>query len=218
MSRRCVVRLGRIYAGECADQIPPGLLRYSSGGMKLMHKTVPLLEDHEEGKRIGTVDQLITFDDVDGLWLAARAELYPDAGAWVKRGTPASFYSIVLNESSFVDRWIVGGYVAEVSLLHRERPAEPGARVTLLYEPKQAPRAPARVRRPAPVQHARTIHWAIGRRPRTGQEEIDELHARIELAQRAGLPDDFELILEQLRHELGYGRSVPWWRAHAKAA
>jgi hypothetical protein len=134
---RALVRLGRCYAGERSGEIPEGLLRYGRGGMKLAPwlDTIPLLIDHEEGKRIGRVDELIAFDDIDGFWLTARAELYPDVPAWVQKGTPASFKCALLNESTFVDGWVYGGLVEEVSLLQREKPAEPRAGITLLYEP-----------------------------------------------------------------------------------
>lgn len=137
---RAVVRLGKIYAGERSSDIPKGLLRYDRGGMKLWPiGTIPLLIDHEEGKRIGRVLGLDTLRDIDGDWLVARADLYPDAPAWIRKGTPASFYSMLLHESSFVEGYVYGAYVREVSLLHREKPAEPGARVALLYEPKATP-------------------------------------------------------------------------------
>jgi hypothetical protein len=144
---RAVVRLGKIYSGERTEDIPKGLLRYGrpgSSGMKLWPiGTVPVLIDHDEGKRIGTVSDLQVYDYIDGNWLVARCELYPDAPGWIRRRTPASFYSMCLEESSFVDGLVYGAYVREVSLLQREKPAEPGARVELLYtpEPKPVPRA-----------------------------------------------------------------------------
>jgi hypothetical protein len=140
---RAVVRLGRIYAREGPGDIPAGLLRYGRGGMKLAPwlETVPLLQDHHEGKRIGRVIALDTFADVDGDWLVARCEVYPDAPPWVRKGCPASFASMLLRESTFVDGHVYSGYVKEVSLLLKEKPAEPGARVTLLYEPERPPAA-----------------------------------------------------------------------------
>jgi hypothetical protein len=97
--------------------------------------SVPLLVDHHEGTRVGTVDELSTFSDVDGDWLVARAELYPDAPDWIKKGSPASFLSACLNESSFIPGYIYGAYAREVSILQRQKPAEPGARLIFLYEP-----------------------------------------------------------------------------------
>jgi hypothetical protein len=100
---------------------------------------VPLLIDHHEGKRIGTVTRLDTFKDVDGDWLTASCDLYPDGPAWIRKGTPASFKSALLRESSFVEGYIYGAHIQEVSLLLREKPAEPGARVALLYESDRTP-------------------------------------------------------------------------------
>jgi hypothetical protein len=122
--KRAVIRLGRRYAGERPGEIPPGLLRYGHE-MKLAtwQANVPLLLDHDEAKRIGTVDELVTFDDVDGRWLCARAAIYPDAGRWVRKGSPASFKSALLHESSFVPGYIYGAYVQEVSILQAEKPA-----------------------------------------------------------------------------------------------
>jgi len=118
--------------------------------------TVPLLVDHHEGKRVGRVDELIAFDDIDGFWLTARCELYPDAPAWIKRDTPASFKCAILDQSTFVDGWVYGGVVEEVSLLQREKPAEPGASVTLIYEPKPAlARTPVGSSRAQEIAHPR---------------------------------------------------------------
>lgn len=135
--KKAVVRLGRIYAREGPGDIPAGLLRYGRGGMKLAPwlETVPLLQDHHEGKRVGTVTDFATFNFADGDWLCARTEIYPDVD-WVKKGVPASFKCALLNQSSFVDGYMYGGIVTEVSLLREEKPAEPGARVVLLYEPE----------------------------------------------------------------------------------
>lgn len=142
--KRAVVRLGRIYAGE--PEIPEGLLRYGRGGMRLAPwlASVPVLVDHHEGKRVGTVTDFATFDFSDGDWLCARTEIYPDVD-WVKKGVPASFKCALLNQSSFVDNYVYGGICTEVSLLRDEKPAEPGARVVLLYEPE-----PVRAQRQQP--------------------------------------------------------------------
>jgi hypothetical protein len=152
--KRALVRLGRRYASEGPGEIPKGLLRYGHE-MKLwpLQDAVPLLVDHDEGKQIGRVDELITFDDVDGQWLTARCELYPDAAKWIKKGSPASFKSTCLRESTFIDGYIYGGYVQEVSILRAEKPAEPGARVILLYEPDPpgTPRQKKRAQSATPV-------------------------------------------------------------------
>jgi hypothetical protein len=168
--KRAVIQLGRIFDGE--TEIPKGLLRYGRSGMKLAPwlPSIPLVIDHREGARIGRVDSLEVFREVDGDWLCARVELYKDVPAWVRKGTPASFKCVLLHESSFVDGWVHGGIVNEVSLLEREKPAEPGARVVLIYEPESKPESSRR--REAPGQHRDELVPArpqILRRPGIGQ-------------------------------------------------
>jgi hypothetical protein len=51
----------------------------------------------------------------------------PECAELGRQRTPASFKCVTLNESTFVDGWIYGGIIEEVSLLQREKPAEPGA-------------------------------------------------------------------------------------------
>jgi hypothetical protein len=50
----------------------------------------------------------------------------PGRGALDEKGTPAPFKCALLNESTFVDGYVYGGIVEEVSLLQMETPAEPG--------------------------------------------------------------------------------------------
>jgi hypothetical protein len=71
-------------------------------------------------------------------------------------------YSVTLNESSFVPGLIYGGIVKEVSLLDREKPAEPRACLMLIYEPE-----PAMASRSARSSRGEIVHprGTILRRP-----------------------------------------------------
>jgi hypothetical protein len=208
--KRAVIRLGRRYAGERPGEIPPGLLRYGHE-MKLAtwQANVPLLLDHDEAKRIGTVDELVTFDDVDGRWLAQGQRSIPtrDVGSGKAAPHPSSPPCCMSPRSSPATS-TAPTYKRSRSSKPKNQP-EPGARLTLIYEPeKQARRATAAAHPLRPGQ-AR-VTWAIGHRPRSGREETVELNARITLAERAGLPADVEAILGQLRADLGYP-TARWW-------
>lgn len=146
MSRRALVHIGRIYTG---DPIPDGQKRYGRNGMKLAPwvESVPVLVDHDEARRIGTVERLDIFDDAStGLWLTASCTLYPDAPAWIRKGTGASFGHKLTYRSSFVDGWLHGGYVEEVTVCREQVPREPLARVGLIYDEPEAKRAPRQYR------------------------------------------------------------------------
>lgn len=199
--KRAAVRLGRVYAGE--TEIPEGRLYYGHRmKLALWQKDVPLLVDHDEARQIGRVRELYTFKDTSGDWLTVSVELDPDAPGWVRKGTPASFKSALLNESSFVENYIYGAYVQEVSLLLNERPAEPAARVLLLYEsePEATVIEPVLVQAPAPRVSSRD------------QRELAELNRRIDAALAADPHADVGLIIENLKAELGYYQR-PWWQA-----
>jgi hypothetical protein len=72
---RALIRLGRRYNGERNGEIPAGLLRYGSGfTLAPWQPSVPLLTDHDPGKRIGTVTSLDTFKDAYHDW-RGRAQL-----------------------------------------------------------------------------------------------------------------------------------------------
>jgi hypothetical protein len=60
--------------------------------------------------------------------------MYADAPTWVKRGSRASWSYKVADRSTFVDGYIYGACVEEVSLLHDLTPAEPGAQLILLRD------------------------------------------------------------------------------------
>jgi hypothetical protein len=151
-------------------------------------ESVPLLIDHDEGRRIGTVESLDEFEDTDGRWITARWELYPDAPEWIRRGTGASWAYKAARRSSYVEGYVYGAFVTEVTLVQEQVPLEPRARVALLYEPEP----PAR---PLPT-HAPTPR-ARNRRTR-GQAEIAELHRRIAAA---GHDADVEAILVSMKLE-----------------
>jgi hypothetical protein len=138
-----------------------------------------------------------------------------DDGApdWIRRGTGASisFYRTATNPDFFGWEQVTTGLLHEVTVCSsRTKPIEPVAKVLTIQDEEPAP---ARVR--AVSQPVRGQQWAIGHRPRNGREEMDELRAREALAERAGLPVNVEAIIHQLRADLGYGSSVPWWRQAA---
>lgn len=109
---------------------------YGRGGLTFFpgRKDVPLLVDHNSTQEVGRVHQLVEWDDTDGPWLVARADI-TDPPAWLKRGTAASFAHKAERRSSFHENWVYGSYVTEVSILSPTvRPAEPLARVVLLED------------------------------------------------------------------------------------
>jgi hypothetical protein len=103
--------------------------------------TAPLLVNHEHDRQIGVVTDLFRFEDVDGPWWAALADV-DDPPAWLERGTPASFAFAAVHRRG---EWfgpaerIADGLVNEVSVLSPgTRPAEPLARV-LTFRPLDVP-------------------------------------------------------------------------------
>ena len=69
----------------------PGRQLYDAGALTFIpgQTTAPLLVDHDHDRIIGTVHTLSRFDDIDGPWLCALAEVH-DCPGWLKRHTPVS--------------------------------------------------------------------------------------------------------------------------------
>jgi hypothetical protein len=210
MTMRALVRLGPTASRDAiVHEATAGDRTLYDHGVELFPgREVPLLVNHDPVLRIGTVDGLCRLDDtpLGGVkWLYARAEI--DAPPeWLKKGSAASIGFLPIQR---VERWgrdiVRRGYVDEVSVLSPSKaPAEPLARVMLLYEPE--PKAPkATVLEPVFVPAS-----PAPRKSSRHKREMDELRRRLDAA---GPGADFELILEALRQELGYGSSVPWWQA-----
>ena len=64
--------------------------------------SVPLLVNHDENHEIGVVRELMRFEDTDGPWLVAVANV-SDRPEWLKRGVRASF-GFKLGRTSSFDR------------------------------------------------------------------------------------------------------------------
>jgi hypothetical protein len=203
--KRALIKIGRLYNSE--SDIPEGRTRYQRGAMRFglpgRTEPIPLVVDHNLERQIGIVDELAELDDADGIWLTARCRL-TEQPPWLKRGTGASMgYKPLWSQQIGAGHCVRDAILEEVTVVLRQAPREPLAKVALLYtpEPKLAPAAkPTRL----PSQ----------RRRRTGVDEMAELRRRLDAA---GPAADFETILEHLKDELGYS-SRPWWQAYSKAA
>ena len=128
---------------------------------------MPLLVDHDPEQEIGRVHQLVEWNDLDGPWLVARANV-TDPPGWLKRGTKASFGFKAPRCSSFVPDYIYGGYVTEVTVCSAShKPKEPLAEVVVLERAALRPDrfADVEIIHPAPV---------IRRRARNLDEELLE--------------------------------------------
>jgi hypothetical protein len=131
--RRALVRIGRVWTGE--TDIPEGRSRYGRGCLRVLPgSAVPVVIDHDLERQIGTVDELIELDDVDGTWLAARC-LLDAPPEWVRVGTGASLGSKPLRRQQLgAGHRVLDAILEEVTLVLRQTPREPGARVVLLRE------------------------------------------------------------------------------------
>ena len=127
-------------ADRLNDERRNGRTLYDTSQIRMLPtKPTPLLIDHDEGRPLGKVTQLLRLRDLDGWWLTAVAEL-EEVPSWVRRGTPASFAFHALQMSSFGDNVVRSALVTEVSLLSALDPYEPAARV-LNLKPIQKPAA-----------------------------------------------------------------------------
>jgi hypothetical protein len=127
------ITIGPLFDGALENR--PGRCVYQRGGLKLLREVVPVLVDHDDSRPVGLVRELWEFQDVDGPWLVAHAEI-SDPPAWLKTGTKASVAFSNLHDQH-VNEWrrILRGLVTEVSILSPGvLPAEPLAQVVLLRE------------------------------------------------------------------------------------
>jgi hypothetical protein len=108
--------------------------------------SVPLLVNHDEGREVGVVHELVEWDDVDGTCLVARATV-TDPPDWLKRGVKASFAFAALSTSPTIQdtygwKLVNRALVNEVSILSPgKEPAEPLAQVLLVERMAAAPAA-----------------------------------------------------------------------------
>lgn len=133
MSYSTLIRLGPLVTPRAFDLVRSGAERadrfYERGALKLLPHGAPLVIDHDLAREIGRVDALLEFEDVDDLWLWARATV-TDKPYWLKRGTPCSFGRYNVHVGHF--GWTHAAFLREVSVLRDQTPAEPRAQVALL--------------------------------------------------------------------------------------
>ncbi len=102
---------------------------------------VPLLVDHNDDRRIGTVHTLTRFEDTDGPWLACIAEI-EDVPCWLRKNETKvsfSYKPAATSHDVFGCEISRRGYITEVSVLSPATvPAEPLAKVLTLHPTEQA--------------------------------------------------------------------------------
>lgn len=104
---------------------------------------IPVIVDHNDDQRVGTVDELRhDWDSAGhGIWWVARATI-DDPPEWLgARETRASFAFIPLAQRSVGDWQVIDdAVITEITLLSpRRTPADSLARVELLYDPETSP-------------------------------------------------------------------------------
>lgn len=161
-----LIKLVRLVNGDTLGDINDGKIpadRYCQrGGLRLLKtEGVPLIVDHDMGRKVGVVHGLLEFDDVDGPWAWARAEI-TDPPHWVKQGTSCSYGSFPVHRSNH--GWTHRSIVAEVSLLtSSQTPVEPRAHVAVLRRtslPSTA--APREIRLPPGTVIRRPVGQVLG--------------------------------------------------------
>lgn len=182
----------------------PGRCLYTSGSLKFMPgvSEVPLLVDHKKDRQVGTVDMIWKGEWVDGPWYFARAAI-DKPPAWLRKcDTKASFGLLPYERRTYTEgELLAGALVTEISILSPGTlPAEPLACVERLAR-TEAPKPAAA--RPAVLK--RTAY----------QLDDEELRRRLDYVAARGLNVDFELVLENLRHEIAGGRELDaLWAQH----
>lgn len=120
----------------------PGRDSYWGNSLQLLPgEGVPLLIDHDDARRIGTVHALYELDVGGGKWVTASATV-TDPPAWLRKNTPASFrrHDTYTVESVKGAQRVGAAFVGEVSVLPPGvEPAEPLARVVCLEREKPKP-------------------------------------------------------------------------------
>jgi hypothetical protein len=144
VSHTALIKVGQLVT--LSVLLDPGSVRagrelYQRGGLQLL-QGAPLLVDHEDGRKVGSVDELLEFPDTDGDWLVARCTV-TEPPEWLRQGTTKASVGLASLSRQKVGAWerVLRGLVSEVSILSPSvQPREPRARVVLLREtPAQAP-------------------------------------------------------------------------------
>jgi hypothetical protein len=133
--KRALVRLGPIATAELLSrEVNPAFPRLYDRAR--LAPNAPVLIDHDQDRDpVGRVLDLHRFDDVGGLWLAARIEI-DDPPEWLRKGTPVSLGGNTLARGEFrgwpITRAVL---VREISLVSPAmEPEQPGAKVLLLRD------------------------------------------------------------------------------------
>ena len=170
----------------------PGRTMYDAGALTLLpgRPSVPVLVNHDKTRVIGAVTSLTRFEDVDGPWLAALAQI-TDRPPWLERGCRCSFGYGPAGTGQFAGCEILRrGVVTEVSVLSPGvEPAEPLAQVLTIH-PTETPK-------PAPTVIHRSL--APAARRITPEDEVAEFVRRLDWY---GPDVPAELIREHMEREL----------------
>ena len=163
MTHTTLVKFAPIYSLERRNDPKwnrEGRALYASNALRFKPglSEVPLLIDHQDDRRIGTVSKIFTMDWTDGPWWAALATIDNEPPAWMRRyETKCSFRIATYARGSFTDAELVrGALVSEVSVLSPgTQPAEPLAQV-LSVRRSEAPKPTVRTHAPYvdPAQRA----------------------------------------------------------------
>lgn len=136
MSQVALLKVAPVYSSKLV--LDPALRRETRtlyGSLEqLPDQELPLLANHDPGKRIGTVRKMFRHPDVDGDWHAALVDVDDPPPTWLKVGTPVSFKFVTLSRTTAGGcETITRGLMLEVSVLSPGvEPAEPRARVATL--------------------------------------------------------------------------------------
>jgi hypothetical protein len=137
---KAVVRIAQIATGDLllSDTIKAGRELYHPRALQLA-PNVPVLINHDEGRRIGRVVELDEWDDTDGRWVFARCVI-DEVPEWLRggsySGSAASMAWVNLSHSQEMPggwRRFNRGLITEVNILTPSlEPVEKRARVVLL--------------------------------------------------------------------------------------
>ena len=206
VSHTALVKFAPVYTLERHNNSAwnrPGRALYTSNALRFKPGLieVPLLINHQDDHRIGTVTRIFTMDWTDGPWWVALATIDGTPPAWMRRyDTKCSFRIATYARGSFTDAELVrGALVSEVSVLSPgTEPAEPLAQVLSVRPTEMKPaisRAVASaVRNVDPsVRHAQEdaarrgvlYRPAIGQVPASGDAQASRGHRHIRTAYRS---------------------------------
>jgi hypothetical protein len=172
-----LIKLAPLYDRTKARTATRDRILYEPRSLRLRSDT-PVVVNHDTDRVVGHVRELVEQDD----WVWARCVI-TDPPEWLEaHRTAASFRFIPFQRQRYknLDR-VLDALVCEVSVLSPSfQPAEAGAKVSLLYEPKPKPRPLSR-----------------------GEREMAELRRRL-----AASPErPFESVLAEVRRKF-YGLSI----------